>query len=981
MKFKAGRIVGFVALCALSAGLVVGNVVCFNVLGVDFINSAIAGSGATSGDEESAQKGDKLVKKITEDGTVLLKNENSTLPLDTSKNNKVNVFGYTSNDKGWVFTGVGSGSCKPDPEKRIGLLQGLKNAGFEYNEDLADKYDKSIDTSDEWLSMNQNGKIIQPSNDFYTDSLITSAKSYSDTALVVLSRNSGENVGEVPTTQTDYVTGATDETRSYLDISAKEEYMLDLVEKNFEKVIVILNTSNNMQCGFLNDEGVDAALYCGPTGLSGAESVANLLAGEKVSTDTDGKKTTTKISPSGKLADTYAYNYSTEPAFANSFVKNKSATGGNIVYQENMYFGYRWYETADAEGFFRGLEKGYDSAVLYPFGYGLSYTSFKWTMKEVSLPKGSALQADSNIKITVTVENTGNYPGKDVVELYYLPPYIKNGIEKSAITLGDFAKTSVLQPGESQDVTLSLSAYSMSSYDCYNKNDNGNAGYELDAGSYSLQLRKDVHNLKEMDDNSNTLTYNVENTINITKDPVTDYDVINRFTGEDAYGWVPIDGSNVGVNETYLSRSNFIGTFKDTSSRLPTDTKKMTEAKTYQSSAMDQETMPSFGAENGLYLVTKKDGTKASAADLASPSNLVFNDTLVDKLMKDYDGELWDQIVDQVTINEATELVEKSGFGSPVIESIGKPKTLDFDGPSGFNQNTQKIAEDKSTWTSYPCEAVIGCTWNEALAYEIGQSMAYEASKSGINGWYAPGVNLHRSNYNGRNYEYYSEDPIISGDLSSATIQGAKSGGLYTYIKHFALSEEGDNAKGVDTWITEQTFREIYLKPFEIAVKGGAQGVMTAFNRIGAIWAGAIYDLCTEILRNEWGFKGSVVTDWSSGDEIMNPTRGVIAGNDLWLDPMKTNYAPLDKTDPTSMYCAKLAVKHNLYTYVSTYQYSRDYNPEDNDYKVNAGIKGPTSSSSWWIPTLYSIDVLVFGGAIFMGLYTFLPFFNKFKKI
>ena len=979
MKYKLGRIIGFGALSALSIGLIVGNVYCFKVLGVDFINSALAGSGATSGDEESAQKGEKLVKKISEEGTVLLKNDNNTLPLDTSANNKVNVFGYTSNDKGWVFTGVGSGSCKPDPEKRIGILKGLTNAGFEYNTDLANKYDSAISTSDEWLSMNGNGKIIQPSNDFYTDDLINSCKTFSDTAIVVLSRCSGENVGEVPTTQTDYLTGETDSTRSYLDISAKEEYMLNLVEDNFSKVIVILNTTNNMQCGFLKNDKIQAALYCGPTGLCGAESVANILAGKKTTTDSDGKETTETVSPSGKLADTYAYDYSTEPAYANSFVRNKSTTGGNIVYQENMYFGYRWYETADQEGFFNGLDAGYDSAVAYPFGYGLSYTTFSWNLKSVSLPTGSNLDKDSKIEVTVTVTNTGDYAGKDVVELYYLPPYIDGGIEKSYISLGDYAKTSLLEPKESQDVTLSLTAYDMASYDCYDMNNSTHTGYELDKGDYSLELKSDVHTKKEM--STNTLTYHVTDTINIDNDPTTGYAVTNRFTGADAYAWTPIDGSNVGINETYLSRKDFVSTFKDTASRLPTETAQIAKARTFTSSAQDTETMPTFGTDSSLYLVTKADGTKATKKELESPSNLVFNDTLVDDLMKDYNSDLWDKVVDEATIDEVTGLVERSGFGSPAIESIGKPKTLDFDGPSGFNQNTQKIAEDKSTWTSYPCEEGIGCTWNQALAYEIGQSMAYEASKSGINGWYAPGVNLHRSNYNGRNYEYYSEDPIISGDLSSATIQGAKSGGLYTYIKHFALSEEGDNAKGVDTWITEQTFREIYLKPFEIAVKGGAQGVMTAFNRIGAIWAGAIYDLCTEILRNEWGFKGSVVTDWSSGDEIMNPTRGVIAGNDLWLDPMKTNYAPLDKTDPTSMYCAKLAVKHNLYTYVSTYQYSRDYNPEDNDYKVNAGIKGPTSSSSWWIPTLYSIDVLVFGGAIFMGLYTFLPFFNKFKKI
>lgn len=979
MKFKIGRIIGFGALSALSIALAVGNVVCFKVLGADFISSALDGSGATSGDAEASEKGAKLVRKISEDGTVLLKNENKTLPLNLESNNKVNVFGYSSNDKAWVFTGVGSGSCLPDPVKRVGILQGLENAGFEYNKDLAKKYDDSVKADDPWLFYDNCSKLIQPADDFYSDSLIQSCKDFSDTAIVVLSRIWGENQGEMPDTQTDYMSGETDKTRSYLQISAKEEHMLDLVKKNFGKVIVLLNTTNNMESGFLKDEKIGAALYCGPTGLCGADSIGNLLAGQKATTDKDGKETTTMVSPSGRLADTYSLDYKSEPSYVNRTVLNKSANGGSICYQEGLYFGYRWYETADSEHFFDGLDNGYDSAVMYPFGYGLSYTDFEWTMKSTSLSSGSALASDSKIDVTVTVKNTGEYAGKDVVELYYLPPYIKGGIEKSYISLGDYAKTSVLQPGESQDVTLSVSAYDMASYDCYDKNENSHTGYELDKGTYQLQLRSNAHTAKEM--KNGTLDFHADDTINIDKDPVSGYDVVNRFTGDSAYAWLPIDGSSVGVNATYLSRNSFATTLADNSAKLPTDQAALLAAKKFRSSAQNQEEMPTFDAKNDLYLVTKEDGSKASGKELSSPTGLKYNDALIDELLKDYNGEKWDKLLDQLSTSDAKTVVERSGFGTEAIESIGKPKTLDFDGPSGFNQNTSKIAEDHSSWTSYPCEDVIGCTWNKSLAYEVGQSVAFEASKSGINGWYAPGVNLHRSNYNGRNYEYYSEDPIISGTLAGATIQGAKSGGLYAYIKHFAVSEEGVNPRGVDTWLTEQTLRELYLKPFEIAVKAGANGVMTAFNCVGGIWAGANYDLCTEILRNEWGFKGSVITDWSSGDDIMNPTRGVIAGNDLWLDPMTTNYAPLDSKDATVMHCAKQAVKHNIYTYISTYQYSRDYDSSaDNDYKVQAGIRGPVSTTGWWIPTLISIDVVMGLGTIFMGLFTFLPFFNKKKE-
>lgn len=974
---KRFKIALFASLLVLSSTIIVGNILVYNVFGKDFINSAIVGNAASGGNEETEKLGADLVRKISESGTVLLKNNNSTLPLNIKKNKKINVFGYTALDNAWVFTGVGSGSCKPDPEKRVGILSGLEKAGFEYNAEIIEKYKEAIPTSDPWMSMNQNGKIIQPEANFYTTELIENAKEFSDTALVVLSRITGENCGEIPITSNDYLTGESDSTRTYLDLSKKEEDMLDIVKNNFDKVIVLLNTTNNMQCGFLDDDKIDAALYCGPTGLCGAESVANLLAGQKtIINEEDGSEEVVLISPSGKLADTYAYDYSSEPVYANRFITNKSTTGGNIVYQENIYFGYRWYETADQEGFFDGLENGYASSVIYPFGYGLSYTEFSWDVRSVSLAEGSNLAEDSSIDIIVRVKNIGKYPGRDVVQLYYSAPYYAGEIEKSAVNLGDFVKTPVLNPEEYIDVKLSIDAYTMSSYDCYDKNNNGNFGYELDSGTYTLSLRTDSHTLKDI--NRNVIKYNVDKDILIKTDPKTNYSVINRFTGDDAYAGVSIDGSNVGLNEVYLSRSDFLETFKDRPSNLPKDETAVIKGRQYCTSANSQDEMPEFSIDKGLNIVTKKDGSKASLEELRSGSNLIFNDDLVDELTSDYESQLWDDLVKQASKEEVKTLVERSGFGSQPIYSIGKPKTLDFDGPSGFNENTQTVVEDKSMWTSYPAECLIGCTFDVELAHEIGKSMAYEASKCGINGWYAPGVNLHRSNFNGRNYEYYSEDPYISGKLASATIMGAKSGGLYCYLKHFAVSEEGDNPKGVDTWITEQTLREIYLKPFEIAVKSGANGIMTAFNRIGPVWAGACYDLCTEILRNEWGFIGSVVTDWSSGDNIMNTQFGVQAGNDLWLNPLNNNGKPLDTEDPTQMYCAQLALKHNLYTYLDTYRYARDYTGDD-DYSVEAGVIGAGDIEDWVTPRIISIDVVVFSCLLLSALYLFEPrkYFKK----
>lgn len=975
---RTGKKVAFAAMCILSAAVAVGNVVCFGFLGVDFISAALSGTGVKFGDEASLKVGAELVKKISEEGTVLLKNENNTLPLDIENNNKVNVFGYTALDNAWVFTGVGSGSSKPDPEKRVGILKGLENAGFIYNQSIIEAYAEAIPSSDPYMSMNQNGKIMQPESSFYTSEMIEQAKSFSDTAIVVLSRCSGENVGEIPTVQY-YYNGSTDTSRSYLDIAVREQEMLDIVTENFEKVIVILNTTNNMQCEFLTDEGVDAALYCGPTGLNGAEGVAHLIAGRKpvydedgaVKKDENGLTVYEQVSPSGRLADTYGYDYSSEPAYANYAVRNKTATGGNIVYQEDIYFGYRWYETADAEGVFDGRENGYYDAVLYPFGYGMSYTEFEWTLVSANLRDGAQLRKDSEISVEVSVKNVGDYAGKEVVQLYYTAPYIKGGIEKSAVNLADFAKTATLQPGESQKLTLTLTAYDMASYDCYDKNDNGHTGYELDAGEYVLSLRTDSHNLKEM--RTPELHYTIENTINYDTDPTTGYSVINRFTGDDGYAGIAIDGSNVGVNETYLSRADFVGTFKDRQSNLPMNTAKVNAARTYTTHANDVESMPTFGVDSGLSLVLTEEGEKPTEEQLKKREGLKYNDELIDELLKDFDGEIWDRLLNQLTKEEAKRLVECSGFGSHAIASIGKIKTLDYDGPSGFNEDTQKIDEQYSAWVNYPAECVIGCAWSEELANEIGCSVAFEASKSGINGWYAPGVNLHRSNYNGRNYEYYSEDPIISGKLASATILGAKSGGLYCYLKHFALSEEGDNAKGVDTWITEQNFREIYLKPFEIAVKNGANAIMTAFNCIGPVWAGANYDLCTEVLRGEWGFKGSVLTDWASGDSIMNTPRGLVAGNDMWLNPMDRNYAPISVDDSTHMYCAKMAVKNNVCTFISTYQYARDYDPENDTYRVEAGISSASDVSDWWIYAIGAVDAVVLLLTVTLGVKAFAP--------
>ncbi len=963
------RLIKLVISAILLVALFVGNMYANSYSKV--ITSFLCGTGEDFSDAKVAlEASDDLCRKIGDESIVLLKNANNTLPI--SDLDKVNIFGWGATDEGFLLKGVGSGSSTISTAKQVTLLQAFDEDGvdIEYNQEIIDFYNDFGAKNGSTLRKNSN---LGASNGYRLDEpsvtdlepLIDGAKDFSDVAIFVISRCGGENMGDCPA--------------DYLDITSEEKATLDLLKDNFGTVIVLLNTTNTMHAGFLADEGIDAALYVGITGQSASTAIPRILKGI--------------TNPSGKLADTMTYSNEYDPTYVN-------ISKGSNQYVEDIYFGYKWYETADVEAFFDSVSNeygaGYDGVVQYPFGYGLSYTDFSWEVnslyyigengekqildhkKDIYLDD---LSADTSIYLDVVVTNEGSVAGKDVVELYFTPEYFRGEIEKAEINLLDFAKTSVaLAPGESYKATLSFTPYDMASYDAYDRNNNGSAVYELDEGEYQIKLMTDSHNLKDCE--NNVITFVAGEDIIIDKDPVSGTPIKNRFTGEGAYMNLPLDAISLG-GEKYMTRENFFDSFPTKKAARPSGSILNEANQAYNDAPYESMDAVVTGASNGLYLATLNDLAKTPATrnqlmgkDLAEGQSLVWNYELMEELM-DYNSEKWDLLLDQLSLNEMVNLVTLGGFHREAIVSVGTPHQNDYDGPAGFNTNSltgQFGGEtmDKETWTAYPSEALMGCSWNKDLMFELGRSMGAEADKTAIDGWYAPGVNLHRNAYLGRNYEYYSEDGVLSGKLAAKVIYGAKTNGLTCYLKHFVSSDSGDNPRGTDTWMTEQNLRENVLKPFEIAVKeGGANGIMSAFNDLGSIWCGANYALLTEILRDEWGFRGVVITDWTdtSNRGSMSIRQGIRAGNDLWLNPNTTGINGNDKINTSNeidMKAARIACKNILYAIVSTEYTAETYRNMDIDdiYQTSGEIGFKEDVFEWWKPALLAVDAVIVIGLL-----------------
>ena len=958
--FLVKLLVSLILIC----GLFVGNYACY--LNANLITNFLCGQGYTEDSEEAIAaraKGNVLAQQVEEEGAVLLKNENNVLPL---KNMKVNVFGWSSSDKGFMPQGSGSGTGSRND--LVTFLGALREEGIEYNETLAKAYSDLG-----WHRANTQGNFVieahgdsykdvygisEPKESFYTDGLMDNAVAYSDTAIVVLGRFMGEGNDY---TKVQYFSnqagGGQDTTRKLQSLSEREEYMLNLVMEKFKNVIIVTNSGNPLELGLADNDKIDAVLHMGMPGTRGTLGVARILNGE--------------VNPSGKLTDTWAYDLSTAAAYATSGlegpyngqkgptytdVKNsdRNYNTSYTEYLENIYNGYLWYETADKEGFWEtdfaknrwGISNGYEDVVQYPFGYGLSYTSFDWELKEINFKDGDVIGKNDTIKATVRVTNTGNVAGKEVVEMYYSAPYTAGGIEKSAIKLGGFGKTPLIEPGQFADVEIEMAVEEMKSYDCYDANNNGFMGYELEKGDYTLSFRSDVHTLKaNMEDSE--ITLEVTEDIRYETDSVTGEIVENQFTtytntvsGASSKINEPfnpaahsIDGSeNEGGPLQYMTRANFVGTFPE---RKPN--------KSAGNLAQDMH-----GDTEG------KETTDPNVTEAPVFGSTATSWTVQDMMGVSYDDEMWDELVSQLTYDECVKYIANAGFGTIALNSIGKPKTIDKDGPSGFNAS---VSGSEMKAVNYPSSTVLAQTWDWYMAYQVGVAIGIEGNGLSINGWYGPGGNTHRSAMGGRNFEYYSEDALLSGIMCAYHVLGAKEQGVLAYIKHIGVNEDEIGRQGCYKWLTEQTLRENYLKPFEIAIKlGKSNALMAAFTRVGGMRTSGSYALMTEVVRNEWGFCGTIITDYydvgaCDFDECIR------AGTNQLLHPdgLVRGFFD-DTTSTTAKFYVHKSAKDMLYAYVDTLFYAETAQGLENGALV--GVATGEEVVAWWKTLVLLIDAV-----------------------
>ena len=930
----------------------------------DIVTMFLCGSGYTENSQEAIaarESGEKLAEQVVAEGAVLLKNDNNALPL---KNLKVNVFGWSGSDDGFLPQGTGSGTGSRN--HLVTFLGGLKAAGIEYNENLAKAYKnlgwKRVSGGSYVIEAHDNKYkdfygISEAPESFYTDALMADAKAYSDTAIIVLGRLMGEG-NDFSKIQyfSNQAGGGQDDTRKLQSLSEREEYMINLVCENFENVIIVTNTGNPLELGIADNDKIDAVLNMGYPGTRGTIGIAKILTGE--------------INPSGKLADTWAYDLSTAAAYATSGLDNAfDATSGTrytdlgtayTEYLENIYNGYLWYETADAEGFWQSElanelwgVKSYDEVVQYPFGFGLSYTSFSWELKEINFEEGSTIGKKDTIKATVRVTNTGDVAGKDVVQLYYSAPYTAGGIEKSVIKLGGYGKTPEIQPGQFADVVIEMAVEEMKSYDCYDANNNGFMGYELEKGIYTISFRTDVHTLKA-DMINNQVKLNVAEDIRYEVDSKTGVKVENQFTtytntvsGASSKvnepfnsGALSYDGSeNYGGPVNYMTRADFLGTFP-------------TEAGASKSSG---------GVFAAMHNNTQ--GKEPTDPNVTAPE---FGSTKTDWKITDlfgvpYEDPMWDELVSQLTLDECMRYIVGAGFGTMALPSIGKPATKDTDGPCGFNNNV--MGTNDLMAVCYPSSTIIAQTWDWYAVYQVGVAIGIEGNALGIQGWYGPGANTHRSAMGGRNFEYYSEDALLAGTTCAYHCLGAKEQGLQVYIKHIGANEDERGRGGAYKWLTDQALRENYLKPFELAIKMGANGLMGSVTRTGGMRTTGSYALLTAVVRDEWGFRGTVITDYYQGGDLNDFDEGIRAGNSQVLWRGYRDDAINDKTSDTAKYYIHKSAKDMLYAYADTMYYAETAQSLENGAMV--GVVTETGDVfAWWVLALIPLDIALLSTAL-----------------
>ena len=876
---------GEAAIAMVLAVVVCVNMICFKPMAT--LIGLATGNGTLS--DATNEEAAGVAEEIMEDGIVLLKNE-SLLPLNETK--KLNIFGWESINP--AYGGAGSGGIN-DLYDIVSLNQGLENAGFSINQELVNFYNNYGADNPEMSIQKQSWTLPEPPVDTYSDELIKSAKEYSDVAVVVLSRKAGEGHNDIPM---DVSKAAYDnnsdkyddfpEGEHYLQLSQTERDMVDMVCSNFDNVIVIYNGANQFELGFVDEyPQIKSVVWCPGTGNVGFNALGKVFSGE--------------VNPSGKTPDTFIYDMTTAPWWNNAekteytnladmAVEGMNAGTAQVYapaftnYAEGIYVGYKYYETAAQEG-----SIDYDKTVQYPFGYGLSYTEFEQKMGELE-------EKDGQISVDVEVTNTGYVAGKDVVEVYYKPPYTNGGIEKSSANLIEFAKTDLLQPGETQTVTVTFSIEDMASYD-----ENNAKAYVLEKGDYVISINSDSHTVLDQK------TYTAGD------------DVV--YKGENKRASDDIAASNVFENAkgdvTYLSRADHFANYEE-ATKAPASAElgepyvseyhlnSNFDKTTYLN---DEDVMPTTGADNGLTLADMRDA--------------------------DYDDPRWEKLLDQLTVDEMANMIAMAGYQTAAMDSVGKVATLDFDGPAAINNNFTGVGS-----IGFPIEVVVASTWNKELAQAWGECMGKISQEMGAEGWYAPGMNTHRTAFGARNYEYFSEDGVLAGNMGAKAVEGARKYGVYSYIKHFAMYE--GNAKMVSVWSNEQAIREIYLKPFEISVKqGGANAVMVSWSFLGDKWTGESSNLMKTVLRDEWGFRGMALTDFfrNNGHGFMNADAALANGVDAMLSTFngeENNVA--NPEHPTSVLQMRNACKNVMYTVVSSWAYDGEHEETGMENWKKAGI-------------------------------------------
>ena len=828
---------------------------------------------------DTIAKTNDLAVDIEREGITLLKNDDANLPL---KAGRLNVFGWASTNP--IYGGTGSGALS-DAYDTTSLLDGLHDAGYETNDELTDFYtdyrtDRGVIavTEADWT-------LPEPAASTYSDQLIANARDFSSDAMVVIGRVGGEGL-DLPTDMNKdgivYNDNSADyqdfpEGTHYLELSQSEKDMIDLVTANFDNVTLVYNGANAFEFGFLDDyPQIKSVLWAPHPGQAGFEALGEIMTGE--------------VNPSGRTADTFLTDLTAAPNWNNfgafqydnvAEFEVESTRGVRspkfVNYVEGIYVGYRFWETAADEGLI-----DYDALVRYPFGYGLSYTTFDQQMGDVTY-------ADGSITFDVTVTNTGDVAGKDVVEAYVNPPYTDGGIEKASANLVAYEKTDLLEPGESQTVTIEFDDDDMASYDYQNAR-----AYVLEAGDYRVSINENAHDeiASAVVDVPETITYDTDD---------------NTHNGDATVATNVFDDAEGDV--TYLSRADHFANY-DEATAAPTDFSMSDEDKAtfynvgnYDPTAFDDDSdeMPTTGAKNGL--------------------------RLIDLRGVDYDDAKWDKLLDQLTFDEMDDIIANGGYQNAAIKSIGKIRLSDVDGPAALKDNFTGVSS-----IGLPANIVLACSWNKDLARQYGETIGDMAHEMQVSGWYAPSINNHRSAFGGRNFEYFSEDPVLTAGLAVEQVLGAADRGVYAFTKHFALNEQETERNGqLCTWSNEQAIREIYLRPFEEVVKadGDAQAIMGAFNYIGNTYASAHTGLNQTVLRDEWGFKGMVETDYFSGTNYGYQTadQAIRGYTDIMLASTETTNHVTDHS-ATSVIAMRRAAHNILYTTVNSWRYA-DGEPSD----------------------------------------------------